>query len=109
MVKHAFCICENRVTNQTAQLISTFVFSSRIVQFLLFLAPKIQASSLCLCLYRPVHVGTGQAVRVSHDVASSCDSINNIISYCELELTSEMFFIRTLIEPLYKKTNNLGF
>ena len=28
--------------------------------------------------------------RVSHDAASSCDSINNIISYCELELTSEV-------------------
>ena len=33
----------------TAKLISAFVFASRIVQFLLYLTPKFQASSLLLC------------------------------------------------------------
>ena len=38
-------------------LISTFVFSTRIVQFLFYLNPKFQASSLLLCLYGLVCVG----------------------------------------------------
>ena len=41
----------------TAKLISAFVFATRIVQFLLYLTPKFQASSSFLCLYRPVCVG----------------------------------------------------
>ena len=41
----------------TAKLISAFVFATRIVQFLLYLTPKFQASSLLLCLYRSVCVG----------------------------------------------------
>ena len=41
----------------TAKLISAFVFATRIVQFLLYLNPKFQASSSFLCLYRPVCVG----------------------------------------------------
>ena len=44
----------------TAQLISTFVFAAPIVQFLLILNPKFQASYLFLWLYRPVCVGPGQ-------------------------------------------------
>ena len=40
----------------TAKLISAFVFSIRIVQFLYFSNPKFQASSHLLCLYRPVCV-----------------------------------------------------
>ena len=42
----------------TAQLISIFDFATRIVQFLFFLNPKFQASSLLLCLYRSVCVKT---------------------------------------------------
>ena len=38
-------------------VISAFVFATRIVQFLLYLTPKFQASSLLLCLYRSVCVG----------------------------------------------------
>ena len=38
----------------TAQLINAFVFATRIVQFLLYLHLKLQASSLLLWLYRPV-------------------------------------------------------
>ena len=40
----------------TAKLISAFVLVTRIVQFLLYLTPKFQASSLLLQLYRPVSV-----------------------------------------------------
>ena len=40
----------------TAKLISAFVFATRIVQFLLYLTPKFQASGLLLKLYRPVCV-----------------------------------------------------
>ena len=41
----------------TAELISAFVFTARIVQFLFYLNPKFQASSSFLSLYRPVCVG----------------------------------------------------
>ena len=41
----------------TAKLISAFVFATQIVQFLLYLTPKFQASSLLLCLYSSVCVG----------------------------------------------------
>ena len=51
MVKPTICLGENKVT---AKLISAFVFATRIVQFLLYLTPKFQASSLLLYLYRPV-------------------------------------------------------
>ena len=44
----------------TANLISAFVCTTRIVQFLLFLNPKFQASSLLLCLYRPVYDRSGR-------------------------------------------------
>ena len=40
----------------TAQLISAFVFTTQIAQFLFFLIPKFQASSLLVRLYRPVCV-----------------------------------------------------
>ena len=38
----------------------TFVFATWIVQFLILLNPKFQATSLLLLLYRPVCVRTGQ-------------------------------------------------
>ena len=44
----------------TAKLISAFVFATRIVQFLLYLTPKFQASSLLLKLYRPDCVRPGR-------------------------------------------------
>ena len=40
----------------TAKLISAFVFTTRIVQFLYFLNPKFPASSHLLCLHSPVSV-----------------------------------------------------
>ena len=45
---------------KTKQLISAFVFATRIVQFLFFLNPKIEASYHVLWLYRPVCVRTGR-------------------------------------------------
>ena len=39
-----------------AQLISAFVFATRIVQSLFFFSPKFQDSSLLLGLYRPLCV-----------------------------------------------------
>ena len=60
----AFCLWENKDVDQlTAQLISAFVFATWIVQFLFFLNPKFQASSLLQLLYRPVCVGSGQKSR----------------------------------------------
>ena len=47
----------------TAKLISAFVFATRIVQFLFYLNPKLQASSSFLSLYRPVCVGPGRKPR----------------------------------------------
>ena len=44
----------------TAQLISTFVFVTQIVQTLCFLNPKFQASSHLLCLYSSVCVRPGR-------------------------------------------------
>ena len=41
----------------SAKLISAFVYATRIVQFLLYLTPKFQASSHLLYLYSPVCVG----------------------------------------------------
>ena len=60
MRKPTFCICLNKGADQlrtTAKLISTFVFATSIVQFLFYLYPKFQASSLLIRLYRPVCVG----------------------------------------------------
>ena len=47
----------------TAQLISAFVFATRIVQSLFFLNPKFQASSYLLWLHSPVCVGPGRKPR----------------------------------------------
>ena len=41
----------------TAKLINAFVFATRLVQFLLYLSPKVKASSMFLLLHRPVCVG----------------------------------------------------
>ena len=48
MRKPAFCICENKDADQLRgnQLISAFVFATRIVQSLFYLNPKFHASTL---------------------------------------------------------------
>ena len=70
MRKTTSCTCENKDA-VTAKLISAFVFNIQIVQFLLFLNQKFQASSLLLRLYRPVYVGPVRKPHCwfSHDLA----------------------------------------
>ena len=58
--KPDFCLGENKGADQ---LISAFVFATRIVYFLFFLYPQFQASSLLLSLYSPVCVRPGQKSR----------------------------------------------
>ena len=74
MRKPAFCICENKDTDQlrsncaadqrscavTAQLISAFVFTIRMVQSPFYINPKFQASSHLLWLCIPICVGPGR-------------------------------------------------
>ena len=72
MGKPTICIGENKDADQlNAKLISAFVFTTRIVQFLYYLNPKFQASSSFLCLYRPVFVGPVRKPHCwfSHDAA----------------------------------------
>ena len=68
MKKPTICIGENKGADQ---LISAFVFATRIVQFLFYLNPKFQASSSCLCLYSSVCVGPVRKPHswFSHEVA----------------------------------------
>ena len=71
MRKLGFCLCKNRVfayakikaqisCAATAQLISTFVFATWIVQFLLYLNPKFQISTHIPQMHRLVCVRPGQ-------------------------------------------------
>ena len=65
----------------TAKLISAFVFITRIVQFLLYLYPKFQASSHLLKLYRRVCVRPGQ--KSQRPVFSRCSSYRFYgVCYC---------------------------
>ena len=67
MRKPAFCIYAKTKTQiscaVTAQLISAFVFATRIVQSLYFLNPKFQAPSHLQWLYSTVCVGPGRKPR----------------------------------------------
>ena len=67
----------------TAQLISAFVFATRIVQFLFFLNPKFQASGHPLCLYRLVCVVPGR--KPQRPVFSSCGSFHLVFSEVRLQ------------------------
>ena len=64
-----FCMCENKGTDHD----HTFVFTTRIVQFIYFLNPNFPASSHLLCLYSLVYVGPGRKPQgwFSHDRAHS--------------------------------------
>ena len=68
--KPTICIGENKDA-VTAKLISAFVFATRIVQFLFYLNPKFQASSLILWLHRLVCIGPVRKPHCwfSHEVA----------------------------------------
>ena len=64
--KPAFCICEKKTHIScavTAQLISAFVFAERIIQSLLYLSPKLYASSHLLWLYSLACMRPGQKPR----------------------------------------------
>ena len=54
---------KQRRRSVTAKLISAFVFTTWIIQFLFYLNPKFQASSHLLWLYSPVCVGPGRKPR----------------------------------------------
>ena len=74
MGKHTICICENKGADQlrgNAELISAFVFATRIVQYLYFLNTKFHASSCLLLLCSPVCVGPGRKPQrlFSHEAA----------------------------------------
>ena len=64
--KPTTCICEIKGADQLCSNCTAdhrFVFTTRIVQFLFFLNPKFQASTLPLCLYMPVCVTPGRKPR----------------------------------------------
>ena len=66
MRKPAFCICENKDTDQLRSNCAAdqrLVFATRIVQSLFYLNPKFQASCHLLWLYSPVCVGPGRKPR----------------------------------------------
>ena len=71
----AFCICKKNADQVgctvAAQLISSFVFTTKIVQSLYFLYPKFPASCHLMWLYSLVCVGPGRHPkdRFSHDAA----------------------------------------
>ena len=73
--KRDYCLCKNKDADQLRskkKLISAFVFATWIVQFLFFLKPKFQASSLLLGLYRLVCVRPGR--KPQRPVFSRCGS-----------------------------------
>ena len=71
MRKPAFCICENKGSDQ---LRSAIVFATLIVLSLYFLNPKFHVSNNLLWLYSPVCVGPGQKPR--RPVFTRCGSFN---------------------------------
>ena len=63
MRKPAFCIYAKTKVQITTQLISTFVFATKLVQSLFFLNRKFQVSSCLLWLYSQVCVRPGPKPR----------------------------------------------
>ena len=83
MRKPALCICKTKAQISsaiTAQLISVFVFTTKIVQSLYFLNPKFQASSHFLLLFSPVCVGPSRKPedRFSHDPAHISSTLRQL-------------------------------
>ena len=80
--KTAFCICENKDTDQlrgNREADQRLCFRIRIVQFLYYLKPKFQASSILLLLYSPVCVGPG---RKPEDRFSQNEALFSILYRC---------------------------
>ena len=98
MRKPVFCICENKDADQlrgTAKLVSAFVFTPRIVQFLFFLNPKFLVSSHLLWLCSPVCVGPGLKPR--RPVFSQRGSYNNNVK-CVC-FNCRQFSINSICDP----------
>ena len=62
-VSYLFCICENKDADQLRSSRATAQRSTKIVQSLFFLNPKIQTSNHYLWVYNPVCVGDGRKLR----------------------------------------------
>ena len=75
----------------TAKLISAFVFATLIVQFLLYLNPKFQASSSFLCLYRSVCIISVRKPHrwFSHEAAQMMESQKHVHFDNNREVNSE--------------------
>ena len=95
----------------TAKLISTFVFATRIVQFLFYLNLKFQASSSFLCLYRSVCVGPVRKPHCwfSHEVAHIINPLlpnqSSYISYSYRNQLSRLVGKPTMWFPNRSDTN----
>ena len=87
---------------KTKPQIGAFVFATRIVQFLFFLNPKFQASSLYQRLHMPVYVGPGRKTedRVSHVAAHWCIFVPEYRSW-------DMLLPRIALESKIAKKNHL--
>ena len=100
----------------TAKLISAFVFATRIVQFLFFLNPKIQASGHLLCLYRTVCVRHGWKprrpvfLRHGSNCLDSCTFYSLALHYSQVYITNIKFILRNkYFQGVLKKYNTPTF
>ena len=87
--KPTICICENKGADQlrkTKKLISSFVFATRIVQFLYLLNPKFPVSSHLLCLYSPVCVGPVQKAHCWFSHEADHLKMNDLLSFSFLKV-----------------------
>ena len=95
----------------TANLISAFVFATRIVQSLFYLNLKFQASSHLVWLYSPVCVGPGRkprspvfSQRGSHFFSGSSDFKLYDASHDFGSFTnSDSFFTKIIFHPILSK------
>ena len=102
MRKPALCICEKQTQTSfavTAKVISAFVFATRIVQFLYFLNPKIQASNHLLWLHSPVCVRPGWKSR--RPVFSQRDSYVIYVSLFICATACNVFNISLAFQEFY--------
>ena len=92
MGKPTICICENKDADQlrgNREADHAFVFATRIVQFLFYLNPKFQASSLLLLPYGSVCVGPVRKPHCwfSHEAAHLLCSITQALYQIKQNLT----------------------
>ena len=121
MRKPDFCLCENKGADQlrgNPEADHAFVFATRIVQFLFYLNPKLQASSSFLSLYRPICVVPGRkprrpvfSRRGSNDTIQTLQIIIPFHFKKKIEITGALNsrYKSTLYEPRREKTGLRGF